>query len=551
MKTIISILLFSLMIGMQGNAQVAFQKTYGGMSMETCYDAKQTKDMGYIMVGLTYSFGAGYSDVYLVKTDSIGEIQWTRTYGGNDDDGGYYVEQTADSGYVIIGYTFSFGFGQEDVYIIKTDFNGDTLWTKTYGYTKYEHGTCIKQTPSGGYVFTGNTYSYNGYNSNLLLVGLDASGNQTWMDTYGGDTLFTEGNSIHQTWDGGYIVVGSSASFSPNPNPYLSHIYLLKTNALGSLLWSKTYGGNNEDYGYDARQSSDGGFIICGTTHSFGAGNGDIYLIKTDNTGNVIWSKTYGGPNFDDGRSVHELLNGGYLIGGTTENYGGVNSYVCLLKTDASGTLLFSETFGGSSCSNSGISVQQTHDGGCMVAGTTCSFPDTTIHLYGNDFYLMKTEYFDNSLCSNGTVNLTTSSAATTVRNVFTVQGPTNSPLHGPFEEPTQTSVGTGGLSESHCFEIGIHEPKNKDIATFVFPNPCKDYTIITITNGEKITNDINLQLFDVMGREIQIQYELIASSPNEYTITLNTYNLPYGVYICRIKEGDSFVKGLKVIVDR
>src|ERR1035441_4128225 len=100
------------------HAQLTFQKTYGGINLETCYDAKQTNDKGYIMVGQTYSFGAGYGDVYLIKTDSTGDTLWTRTYGGAHDDGGYHVEQTADTGYIIIGYTFSFGTGGEDVYKI-------------------------------------------------------------------------------------------------------------------------------------------------------------------------------------------------------------------------------------------------------------------------------------------------------------------------------------------------------------------------------------------------------------------------------------------------
>jgi hypothetical protein len=182
--------------------------------------------VGYIIAGYTNSFGAGNSDVYLIKTNSAGDTLWTRTYGGGEDDVGYSVQQTTDGGYVIAGYTNSFGAGNSDVYLIKTDASGDTLWTRTYGSNNNDYGYSVQQTEDGGYVIAGYTRFY-------------------------------------------------------------SDVYLIKTDSLGGTLWTRTYGGVDNDYGYSVQQTTDVGYVIVGLTESFGAGYSDVYLIKTDPDGIV------------------------------------------------------------------------------------------------------------------------------------------------------------------------------------------------------------------------------------------------------------------------
>ena len=525
------------------HAQLTFQKTYGGINLETCYDAKQTNDKGYIMVGQTYSFGAGYGDVYLIKTDSTGDTLWTRTYGGAHDDGGYHVEQTADTGYIIIGYTFSFGTGGEDVYIIKTNSVGDTLWTETFGGFQYDIGRCIRQTNEGGYIFTGTTYSYN---PTLYLVKLNNLGTPVWVQTYGGDTLLCEGNDVQQTSDGGYVIIGNSYSFAPDP--HVSDVYLVKTDHLGILQWSKSYGGNGNDYGNSVQQTNDGGYIIAGTTYSFGAGNGDIYLLKTDASGNLSWSHTYGGPNPDEGLSVQQADDGGYLIAGTTNNFIDASSYVCLFKTDGIGTLLWADAFGGGSCSNTGVSVHQTNDGGCIVGGTTCSYPDTSIELGGDDFYLMKTEYFNEQLCSNGALNFTTGSPQTFTKVDTSEHGPTFGT--GGYKKSVPTQVGSGGSFAQQCFQVGIKEQSYEEISTTVFPDPCKDFTTITIKNIKNNPSGYDLYLFDVMGKAMNIKYTKNNAAFNSISFILNTNNVCNGVYFCKV-SGDDFIKTIKVFVNK
>ena len=208
-----------------------------------------------------------------------GQIGWTKTYGGGDWDWGYSIQQTLDGGYIVAGETQSFGVGWTDVYLIKTDANGDVIWTKTYGGSGGDCGNSVQQTSDGGYIIVGGiTY----FDCDVYLIKTDANGDVEWTKTYGGSGEDC-GNSVQQTSDGGYIIVGKTTSFGAGA----SDVYLIKTDANGNAEWTKTYGGGGEDCGNSVQQTSDGGYIIVGGTTSFGAGGGDVYLIKTDAYGNV------------------------------------------------------------------------------------------------------------------------------------------------------------------------------------------------------------------------------------------------------------------------
>jgi hypothetical protein len=359
---------------------VTFAKTYGGTGNDWAYSVQQTSDGGYIVAGTTSSFGASGSDIFLIKTDANGNIQWAKTYGGTEYYLARFVQQTSDGGYIVAGYTFSFDEDIYDFFLIKTDANGNLEWAKTYGGTDWEEVYSVQQTSGGGYIVAGHTYSF-ATGGDIFLIKTDANGNIQWAKTYGG-TDFDWAYSVQQTSDGGYIVAGYTFSFGVGGYD----IFLIKTDEFGNLEWAKTYGGTNYDRAYSVQQTSGGGYIVAGYTQSFGAGGSDIFLIKTDEFGNVQWAKTYGGESWDGAYSVQQTSGGGYIVAGYAESFGAGWYDILLIKTDEFGNVQWAKTYGGTNYDRA-YSVQQTSDGGYIVAGTTRSFGAG-----GYDIFLIKTD---------------------------------------------------------------------------------------------------------------------------------------------------------------
>jgi len=300
-----------------------FVNTFGGSSNDSGNSVQQTTDGGYIITGSTGT----YSDVLLIKTDSDGNEEWNKTFGGSDSDNGSSVQQTQDGGYIITGTIWSFGSGQQkDVWLIKTDSNGNEEWNQTFGGSDSDGGSSVQQTQDGGYIITGYTWSFGSGYSDVWLIKTDSNGNEEWNKTFGGsDSDF--GNSVQQTTDGGYIITGYILG---------SVVWLIKTDPNGNEEWNKTFG-SSADEGRSVQQTQDGGYIITGSTQSFGSGQEDVYLIKTDSNGNEEWNQTFGGSSNDWGSSVQQTHDGGYIITGSTWSFGSGYSDVWLIKTDPQG----------------------------------------------------------------------------------------------------------------------------------------------------------------------------------------------------------------------
>ena len=372
-----SVVFFALLFASFAHAQQRWTRTYGGTEEDEGRCVQQTLDGGYIVAGQTASFGAGYDDFYLIKTNATGDTLWARTYGGSVRDWGWSVLQTPDTGYIIVGQTSSFGAGDKDYYLVKTDASGSVVWARTYGGTGLDEGRSVQQTLDGGYILAGYTTSFGAGSYDFYLVKTTAGGDTVWTRTYGG-TNEDVGYSVRLTLDSGYVMVGYTASFGAGNQD----VYLVKTNTIGDTIWTRTYGGIGNDVGYSAQQTSDGGYIIAGYTASYGA-NGDVYLIKMNSSGDTLWTRTYGGTGEEMGYSVQQTLDGGYVVAGKTASFGQGNVY--LIKTDSSGDTLWTRTWGGVGV-DFGNSVQQTSDGGYIVAGYTAAPA-------GNgEVYLIKTD---------------------------------------------------------------------------------------------------------------------------------------------------------------
>jgi hypothetical protein len=341
-------------------------KTFGGSEDDSGSSVQQTSDGGFILVGTTTSFGAGGFDVWLIKTDASGNKLWEKTFGGIRDDRGHSVQQTSDGGFILLGWTESFDAREADVWLIKTDASGNIEWDRTFGGSDRDKGSSVQQTSDGGFILVGYTESFGAGWADVWLIKTDADGNKLWDRTFGGSGL-DSGSSVQQTSDGGFILVGYTTSFGAGG----FDVWLIKTDADGNKLWEKTFGGSRRDWGSSVQQTSDGGFIIVGYTTSFGAG--DVWLIKTDANGNKQWDRTFGGSDWDEGWSVQQTSDGGFIIVGWTWSFGAGGPDVWLIKTDANGNKQWDRTFGGSDW-DWGFSVQQTSDGGFIIVGSTESF---------------------------------------------------------------------------------------------------------------------------------------------------------------------------------
>ena len=267
---------------LNSKGEVEWQKTFGGEGIAGAFSIQQTKDGGYIVAGLTEPFGSEEADVYILKLNSKGEIDWQKTFGDQVVDQANSIQQTKDGGYIVAGVTGSFGFGEQDAYILKLNSKGEIEWQKTFGGDGFDIATSIQQTTDGGYIAAGWTESFGSGEYDAYVLKLNSKGEVEWQKTFGGKD-YDEANSIQQTTDGGYIVAGWTKSFGSGG----ADVYILKLNSKGEVEWQKTFGGGDSDGAFSNLQTTDGGYIVAGWTWSFGSGGADVYILKLDSKGEV------------------------------------------------------------------------------------------------------------------------------------------------------------------------------------------------------------------------------------------------------------------------
>ncbi|MEA3324602.1 MAG: hypothetical protein U9Q37_05610 [Euryarchaeota archaeon] len=362
-----------------------WNRTFGGAYDDYGQSVQQTSDGGYTLIGSIESYRPGMgpryvSHVLFLKTDTNGSEQWSRGFEEHGLRNVCSVCQTSDGGYIFAGWV------HYEVGLIKTDAEGNQRWDKRLRVTDNDHARSVQQTSDGGYILAGFSHDTN----DAWLIKTDANGNPQWNMTFGGPEM-EYANSVQQTSDGGYILAGSTHSYGSGG----ADAWIVKTDANGNEQWDKTFGRDGLDVASSIVQTSDGGYIFAGQIGSCGSSSTDAWIVKTDVNGNEQWNKTFGLDGGDAASSVHQTIDGGYILAGNIDtaknpDFKGEILYVdydvWLIKTDASGNPEWSRTFGGLR-GEKVRSVQQTSDGGYILAGNTESYGSG-----GSDFWLIKVE---------------------------------------------------------------------------------------------------------------------------------------------------------------
>ena len=322
-----------LLLKYDRSGSLSWARTASLGSEDLVSSVRQTADGGYILAGYTSTSRYEGRDVLLLKYNSAGVLEWARTTGGSNDDIAQSVWQTADGGYVVAGETRSYGAGLTDVLLLKYDNAGTLEWARTAGGSYYDDALSVQQTADGGYVVAGSTSSYGLGYEDVFLLKYDSEGTLSWAKTTGGNDE-DMARSVQQTADGGYIVAGWTGSYGAGDRDVL----VLRYDNSGTLEWARTTGGSSSDDACAVQQTTDGGYVVAGTTVTLGpVGSAGISLLKYDSAGTLEWARTAGGGSADVIRSMQQTTDGGYIVTGFTSSYGAGDVNVFLLKTDKDG----------------------------------------------------------------------------------------------------------------------------------------------------------------------------------------------------------------------
>ncbi len=355
-----------------------FQKNYGGANDEFGKAVLEYPNGDLYVVGSTTSFGSGLSDVYVIKTDMNGNTIWTKTFGGTGNEEPNEIIKAADGNLLILGITDSYGAGGDDMYLLKIDTTGAQLWHKEYGGAADEVAEDIVIAPDGNYLINGITYSYGNGLRDIYLLKITLAGTPIWTKTYGGP-LDDGGISLCNA-PGGNIML---YNFTDNFGAVARDTYVMKVNSIGDSLGAWLYGGDEYEQACSIEPTTDGNYIIMGHTASFGHFEHNLYALKITDTGTILWEKNYGGAFHDGGEHGEQSEDGGYIFCGRTNSFGNNSEQVYLVKTDANGNLQWEKDAGGSN-NDAGYNMTETDDA-YIVVGQTLSVTNGN-----NDVFLVK-----------------------------------------------------------------------------------------------------------------------------------------------------------------
>ncbi len=507
------LLILTLMMVHFANGQITFQKAIGGIDDNQGYCIEQTTDGGYIIAGKSANFGLGYSDIFIIKTDANGDTLWTKAMGSTGIDVITSVRQTSDGGFIFAGVyapppSYSYAF------LMKTTVNGNILWTQAYGNSLSQDAKCVQQTSDGGYIVCGNFVGTTGTSNDYLLLKTNSTGVASWAKSFGSNNS-DFGYYVEQTNDGGYVFTGFGSG----------SIEVIKTDGNGNFVWSKNYGSG---IGNCVRQTTDGGYAIAGYASGVGLGSDDIILKKTDSFGNVIWAYRYGGVSSEKGHTVSQTSDSGYIISGTITISG--ISKLLVVKTDSAGNLQWSKVYGSSGFSQT-TCVQQTTDGGYIVLG---KYGSTT----NNSIYIVKTDSSGISGCNQADTTIYSFIDSTLATTVITTGNTVF--LGNPLPAITVIEIPSSTSFNSLCFSNAILELPDSQNDFIIYPNPSNGN--FTITFKERV-NSGKVEVINTLGENVYSQ-----SISNSSMINIQLNKNASGIYLVKaFNENEIYCKKLFV----
>jgi hypothetical protein len=513
MKPHLPLLFILSALSVAAQPTIQWQKSLGGTAFEHANSIQITSDGGYVMAGRSDSNNGdatgshGGNDFWVVKMNSTGSIDWKKCLGGNYEDYGESIQQTQDGGYFIVGESTSTSgqvtgnHGLFDYWVVKTDPMGVITWEKSLGGSDNDYPVTAEQTKDGGFIIGGSSYSTDGDvsgnhgNSDGWVVKLNSAGSIEWQKSFGGsayDIVF----AVKQTVDKGYILAGTSSSNDGDVsgNHGGDDFWVVKIDSVGSIQWQKSLGGSKDESAFAILQTTDGGYIAAGIASSddgnlsINKGSSDYWIVKLDVTGNIQWQKSFGGSKDDTPFSIQQTLDGGYIVAGSSfstdgdvtgnHNNNQATSDAWIVKLNPSGSISWEQSYGGSS-NDEADAIQQTSDGGYIFCGFSFSNNGDVSGNHGlEDLWVVKL-----------------------------------SPVTAVKDDPNET-----GLT--------------------IFPNPAVDHMQVRIDDSNP---NVQTTLIDVLGRPV-----LVRKMKNDGNIDVS--NLPPGVYIVQVMTGDGKMYENKIV---
>lgn len=382
MKKIYLFTLSFLVMTFISNGQTTWEKLFSAKNTDVFRSVKEVPAGGFVAVGYTSDSTVSDSDAYVVRMTALGDTLWTfrQNIGLSKKDLFYKVIVASDGGFVMCGYTSSITGISDDILIVKLNSAGQMVWTKTLGGAGRDRAQDIIELSNGSFVVTGYTTSSPASYYDAFLYKINSSGDSLWYKLYStGSFLYDDANSVRALSNGGFLMGGQSANGANGFDQFL-----IRTDDSGNVLWTKKFGTAATD-NIEYIAVGNNCFYLAGGTAGAGMGGDDGYVVKTDTVGNVIWAKTYGGSFPDDFHTVQITGDGGLIMAGTTSSTGPLQPNMWLMRTNSDGDSLWSNTYGGDNHDH-GYSGIQSSDGGYVIVGHTGSFG-----FNGEDAYIVKT----------------------------------------------------------------------------------------------------------------------------------------------------------------